>query len=137
MSYSDSKNVQYLIKGNGIFNLGQSSFNYQDERREVMHYLYTSTYDENYLKVMNNKINALRYKIAEDKNNLESFELIDVKDLKEVYCNDDWYILTYLDNSIDSYNESKDIRAKEEEEHFLNEANKLNKVMLKTKKQAL
>lgn len=34
VTYSDSKNVQYLIKGNGIFNLGQSTHLYKDKERE-------------------------------------------------------------------------------------------------------
>lgn len=35
VEYSDSKNVQYLIRGNGIFNFGQSYHNYQDERKKL------------------------------------------------------------------------------------------------------
>lgn len=34
VGYSDSKNVQYLIRGNGNFNLGQIFFNYSDEKIE-------------------------------------------------------------------------------------------------------
>lgn len=34
VAYTDSKNVQYLIKGNGIFNLGQSDYLYKDKERE-------------------------------------------------------------------------------------------------------
>ncbi len=34
VGYSDSKNVQYLIRGNGNFNLGQTYYNYKDEASE-------------------------------------------------------------------------------------------------------
>ena len=31
VEYSDSQNVQYLIRGNGNFNLGQIYYSYKDE----------------------------------------------------------------------------------------------------------
>jgi len=31
VEYIDSKNVQYLIRGNGNFNLGEIYYNYKDE----------------------------------------------------------------------------------------------------------
>ncbi|MDD6878607.1 MAG: hypothetical protein PUD59_00025, partial [bacterium] len=111
VEYSDSKNVQYLIRGNGIFNLGQSYFSYQDDRKEIMHYLSDKSYEENYLIEINKKVNALRYVKAEKNNSLEQYETIDVLDLKEVYCNDDWYVISYLDGSIEIFSNSFDRRA--------------------------
>ena len=35
VAYTDSKKVQYLIKGNGIFNLGQSTYLYEEKVRET------------------------------------------------------------------------------------------------------
>ena len=35
VGYTDSKNVQYLIKGNGVFNLGQSSYLYKEKSIEI------------------------------------------------------------------------------------------------------
>lgn len=65
VGYSDSKNVQYLIRGNGIFNLGQSCFAYQDDRKDIMVYSDDESYEEDYIKIMNKKVNALRYVKAE------------------------------------------------------------------------
>lgn len=111
VEYSDSKNVQYLIRGNGIFNLGQSCFNYQDDRKSVMHYLDGESYEEDYVKVMNRKVNALRYVKAERDNTLGSCRAIDFEDLKEVYCNDDWYVISYTNGDIETFNNSSDERA--------------------------
>ncbi len=111
VGYSDSKNVQYLIRGNGIFNLGQSYFNYQIDRNEIMHYSEEESYDEDFIKSMNKKVNALRYIKAEKENTLDSYKIIDVEDLKEAYCNDDWFIITYEDGNIESFNNSFDSRA--------------------------
>ena len=114
VKYSDSKNVQYLIKGNGIFNLGQSYLTYQDERKDIMHYSEDNSYKEDYIKVMNRKINYLRYVKAEKNNALESYKVIDVESLKEVYCNDDWYIISYTNGDIETFNNSPDERANKE-----------------------
>ncbi len=114
VGYSDSKNVQYLIRGNGIFNLGQSYFAYQDERKKIMHYSESESYEENYIKIINKKINALKYIKAEKDNKLDSFEIINIKDLKEVYCNDDWYIIIYKNGYIETFNNSYDERANNE-----------------------
>lgn len=112
--YSDSKNVQYLIRGNGIFNLGQSYFTYQDERKDIMYYSEDKSYEENYIKVINSKINSLRYVKAERDNTLELYKAIDVKKLKEVYCNDDWYVISYTNGEIETFNNSSDERANSE-----------------------
>ena len=53
VGYSDSKNVQYLIRGNGIFNLGQSCFVYQDDRNDAMYYSAEDFYEKGYIKTMN------------------------------------------------------------------------------------
>lgn len=111
VGYSDSKNVQYLIRGNGIFNLGQSYFAYQDERKDIMHYSEDESYEEDYIKVMNKKVNALRYVKSERDNALESYKTIDVEDLKEVYCNDDWYAINFANGDIETFNNSLDERA--------------------------
>lgn len=111
VSYSDSKNVQYLIRGNGVFNLGQSYFNYLDERKEIMHYLKDNSYDEDYIKTICEKINELRYLNAELNNGMASYKVIDIGCLKEVYCNNDWYIIVYLDGSVEKFNRLLDKRA--------------------------
>lgn len=114
VGYSDSKNVQYLIRGNGIFNLGQGYLSYQDERKDIMYYSEDESYEEDYIKVMNRKVNALRYVKAEKDNTLESYKVIDVEDLKEVYCNDDWYVISYTNGDIEIFNNSSDERANNE-----------------------
>lgn len=114
VEYSDSKDVQYLIKGNGIFNLGQSYFVYQDERKDIMYYSEDKHYDEDYIKVMNERVNALRYIKAEKDNTLDSYKAIDVEDLKEVYCNDDWYVINSANGDIETFNNSSDERSNNE-----------------------
>lgn len=113
VGYSDSKNVQYLIRGNGIFNLGQSYFNYQDDRKEVMYYSADNSYEKNYIKIMNNRVNALRYIRAEENNDIKNFKVIDITDYDEVYCNDDWFII-YNNNSYEQYIKSNDSRVNTE-----------------------
>ena len=114
VDYSDSKNVQYLIRGNGIFNLGQSNFNYFDERKEIMYYSSTNLYDDQYLKIINKKINGLRYIKAEVNNELELYKPLNIEDLKEAYCNDDWYVIVYASDYVETFNSSLDKRANSE-----------------------
>lgn len=114
VEYSDSKDVQYLIKGNGIFSLGQSYFAYQDERKDIMYYSEDKPYDEDYIKVMNGKVNALRYIKAEKDNTLDLYKAIDIEDLKEAYCNDDWYVINSANGDIETFNNSSDERANNE-----------------------
>ncbi len=114
VEYSDSKDVQYLIKGNGIFNLEQSYFVYQDERKDIMYYSEDKPYDEDYIKVMNEKVNALRYIKAEKDNTLDSYKAIDIEDLKEAYCNDDWYVINSANGDIETFNNSSDERSNNE-----------------------
>ena len=71
-----------------------------------MYYSSEYSYKEDYIKIINKKINALRYIKAEKDNTLESYKIIDVEGLKEVYCNDDWYIISYKDGKIEVFNNS-------------------------------
>ena len=48
-------------------------------------------------------------------NKFDSYKAIDVEDLKEVYCNDDWYVITYEDGSTEQFNNSFDSRAELEQ----------------------
>lgn len=114
VEYSDSKDVQYLIKGNGIFSLGQSYFAYQDERKDIMYYSEDKHYDEDYIKVMNGKVNALRYIKSEKDNTLDLYKAIDIEALKEAYCNDDWYVINSANGDIETFNNSSDERANNE-----------------------
>jgi len=129
VGYSDSKNVQYLIRGNGIFNLKQSQFIYQDERKDIMHYSSDNPNEEDYIKQINKIINALRYVKATKDNTLELYKIIDIENLTEVYCNSDWYIITYNDGTIETFNNSFDVRAEEE----INSVTLSNKKKLKRK----
>ena len=71
-----------------------------------MYYSEDESYEEDYITVMNKKINALRYVKSEKDNTLESYKAIDVEDLKEVYCNDDWYVISYINGDIETFNNS-------------------------------
>lgn len=113
VGYSDSKNVQYLVRGNGIFNLGQSYFSYQDDRKEVMYYSADNSYEEDYIKLINKKVNALRYMRAEENNDINNFKVIDITDYDEVYCNEDWFVI-YNNNNYEQYIKSNDSRVKAE-----------------------
>ena len=114
VDYSDSKNVQYLIRGNGKFNLGEIDYNYQDERNNVMHYIANVDYEEEYVEQINKIVNALIHIKAEKEYNIDSFKMIDVKDLNEVYCNSDWYVISYLNGKVEVFNNSCDKRADKE-----------------------
>lgn len=114
VEYSDSKNVQYLIKGAGIFNLGQSSYTYIENRNPVMHYSNLKTYDDNYLQLLNKKLNSLRYIKSELEGNVSSFNLIDAKNLNEVYLNDDWYSIIDQNGIVEEYIYGQDERIQDE-----------------------
>ena len=113
VEYTDSKNVQYLIKGNYPFTYGQGLYYYQDERSSVFYYSKNNIYDENYINQMNKIINALRYIKAEENNAIDKFKMIDITDYDEVYCNVDWFII-YDSENYEEYIKSNDSRAKEE-----------------------
>lgn len=110
VKYLDSKNVQYLIKGNGDFDSFQSSYIYQDERNKILYYN-NNCIDKDKIEEMNKKINALREMKYEDEGKFEQFSLISVKKLKEAYCNDDWYIIVNDNEEIECYKNSNDYRA--------------------------
>ena len=63
---------------------------------------------------MNERDNALRYIKAEKDNTLDSYKAIDVEDLKEVYCNDDWYVINSANGDIETFNNSSDERSNNE-----------------------
>ena len=127
VSYSDSKNVQYLIRGNGKFKLGQSNYLYQDDRHSVLHYNRDLDYDDNYLEEIIKRINALRYIKLELEDKLDKYKNIELDIVKEIYCNDDWYYLEYLDGSSELFNNSLDDRSKDEIDRSL----KLTKKIIK------
>ena len=119
VNYSDSKNVQYLIRGNGKFKLGQSSYLYQDERNSILHYEYDLEYEDSYLEEISKRINSLIYIKLEKEGKLDKFKNIDLDKVREIYCNDDWYYIVYLDNSIDVFNNSFDNRSSNEYDSLL------------------
>lgn len=114
VEYHDSKNVQYLIRGNYSFNLGQSRFFYQDDREEIRYYSPSNLYDENYTNSICKIVDGLRYEKLKKENNINSFRTLDIDILDEVYCNNDWYIIKYKNNDIEIYNRGVDLRANNE-----------------------
>ena len=91
-----------------MFNLGQSYSNYQDDRGEIMYFSKDYSCEEDYIKLINKKINGLRYVKFDKENMLESYKVLDVLDLEEVYCNDDWYVIGYLNGDVEIFNNSLD-----------------------------
>lgn len=51
----------------------------------------------------NDVINCLRYIKSEECGKVEDFELIDVKDYKSGWCNEDWYILVDKEGNVEKY----------------------------------
>ena len=47
-------------------------------------------------------------------NTLDSYEALDIEDLSEVYCNDDWYVINSANEYIETFNNSSDERANNE-----------------------
>lgn len=111
VKYSDAKNVQYLIRGTGVFKFGQSNFYYQDDRKEIMSYSNDNHCSEDYINEINKKVNALRYIKSEMENTLNLYKIIDIRFLKEVYCNDDWYIIVNDNGDLETFSNSVDKRA--------------------------
>jgi len=114
VSYSDAKYTQYLIVGTDKFKLGPITPCYQDERTSIMHYLSANNYSNDYLKSMSQKINALRYLRAKQTNTIDSYDIQDVTDYQEVYCNDDWYFLVNKNGQTESFIYSQDNRVETE-----------------------
>lgn len=120
VTYSDSKNVQYLIRGTDRFKLGQSTYLYQDERNRVLHYNSALEYEESYLDKICKIINALRYRKLELEDKIVSYKNIDLDRVSELYCNDDWYYIIYTNGVVETYSISLDERSKEELNKILN-----------------
>ena len=127
VSYTDSKNVQYLIRGTDKFKLGQSSYLYQDERKEILHYIDSEDYSDEYINNILKRVNALMYVRLELENKLDEFKNIDIYKIREIYCNDDWFYIEYLDGRIDTFNYSFDERSKKEYDSLFEQ----NKVKVK------
>ena len=60
-------------------------------------------------------------------NKLDEFKNIDIYKIREIYCNDDWFYIEYLDGRIDTFNYSFDERSKKEYDSLFEQ----NKVKVK------
>lgn len=109
--YLDSKHTQYLIAGTTNFCLGEINPCYQDARSPIMYYQANELYSNDYLKILSKKLNSLTYLKAKKNNQLDSYELIDINDFQEIYCNDDWYYIIYKNGQTDDFIYSFDERA--------------------------
>ena len=49
--------------------------------------------------------------ILEIDDTLDLYKVINIEDLKEVYCNDDWYVICYENGNMETFNNSLDERA--------------------------
>ena len=118
VNYLDSKNRQIIIKGNGNIKSYQSSYLYEDEREQVLYYNEENDYDKEYIIKIQKIINALRYIKYELENNLKKFEIIKMYELKEIYCNNDWYYIEYSDGYIESFVQPNKLKSKLELENI-------------------
>ena len=118
VNYSDSKSLQFIIKGTGEIKSYQSEFFYEDEREEVLHYDSEFEYEKEFISKIIKIINELRYIKLEKENKLDKFEMISIFEVKEIYCNKDWYYIEYEDGYIEMFNNSKDIRGQKELEQI-------------------
>lgn len=114
VSYTDSKNVQILIRGKGNFNLKNLNCAYLDERDSIMTYKDSEDYDNTYLEKLSKIIDSLRYLKYSQERNSSAFTSINLTQVVEASCNKDWYSLTYQDGTKEEYLNSKDSRAREE-----------------------
>ena len=119
VTYSDSKNVQYLIRGIDKFRLGQSNYFYQDDRKEVLHYCDDLDYEDDYINEICRRIDSLRYTMFENENRLSEFTKIDLDRVREIYCNDDWFHIEYLNGTFESFNTCYDNRSSNEYDSLL------------------
>lgn len=76
-----------------------------------MYYQANELYSNDYLKMLSKKINSLTYLKSKHHNQLDSYELIDINDFQEIYCNDDWYYIIYKNGRTDDFIYSFDERA--------------------------
>ena len=118
VNYLDSKNRQVIIKGNGNIKSYQSSYLYEDEREQVLYYNEENDYDKEYIIKIQKIINALRYIKYELENNLKKFEIIKMYEIKEIYCNNDWYYIEYSDGYIESFVQPNKLKSKLELENI-------------------
>ena len=114
VGYTDSKNVQYLIRGNSDFNLGQSNYLYQDDRLEVLHYNKDLEYEDNYIEKILRIVNGLRYVKLDRDGLLDKYKNIEIDRITEIYCNEDWYYIEYLNGEVEEFNNSFDDRSYDE-----------------------
>lgn len=114
VGYSDSKNIQYLINGTGDFNYFDCDISYQDERKPIIHLNQETDIDENELERINKIINSLLYIKCELEDKVGKFKYIDIRDYKEIYCNEDWFILITKKGEVNKFIFSRDSRANEE-----------------------
>ena len=110
--YSDAKLCQWLIKGSGDFSFYKSDFYYKDERKEVLEYNDRKKNDWDFIKLLNKKVNALRF--IKDKDGKSELSKIDIRYYDKVYCNDDWYVLVDKTGVSEYFVYSNDERANEE-----------------------
>lgn len=118
--YSDAKNVQYLIKGKGDFKFYEADDCYKDKRKSILYYS-NENHNEEIERKIEQVLNSLRYIKHESENNKDIYKMIYIHDLKEVYCNEDWYIFIDKKGNIESFIYSNDARAKQEFDNILEE----------------
>lgn len=122
--YSDAKDKQVLLKGNGDFKYYDVDVSYVDERERVLNY---SSYSQGDKEIVTQIVNGLRYIKFEQESNVENFKLIDLDDYENVWCNDDWYIIIDYKGNVERFALMYDERAKNEIKSILNEFKKVVK----------
>lgn len=117
--YSDLKTSYGIVSGNEFFKLGNPHHTYLDEREPLFSYKHPEDNEIN--KNIIKHINYLRYCKAEEEGTLENYKNIYyMYNFREIYMNEDWYILVDNKGNIESYLLPYDPRAKIEFEENLN-----------------
>jgi len=116
--YSDAKSKQILIKGNGDFKYYDNEPYYGDTREDI---LFLLNEKEDNREHIYNIINGLRYLKYKEDDRLNELELINIDDYKNVFCNNDWYILIDKQGNIEKYCLDYDNRAQLEMERIYKE----------------
>lgn len=119
VSYSDSKNAQYLILGSADIKSFEPEYLYQDEREETLYYDSNKSYDKIYIKRLNKIINSLRYIKYKQEDKLNEFKMLDIEDTNKIYCNVDWYIIEFEDGYIEEFTYSYDQRSELEKQEVI------------------
>lgn len=114
VNYSDSKNVQFIVKGTGNIKSYTSNYFYEDEREEVLHYNDQNEYEKEFITKILKIVNSLRYIKLEQENKINEFEIINIYDVNEIYCSSDWFYIEYNDGYIETFNNSNDLRSQKE-----------------------